>query len=126
MGINPYPSTLKFKRENIKKSLASLGKQVSVAGRLMSLRSHGNVVFADIVDESCKIQLFFQKKSLGEKFKFLKFIDQGDFFEAKGKVIKTVAGEISIDVLDFQLLTKTINPLPSTWFGLKDEEDRWC
>lgn len=125
MGINPYPSTLKFKRENIKKSLASLGKQVSVAGRLMSLRIHGNVVFADIVDESGKIQLFFQKKSLGEKFKFLKFIDQGDFFEAKGKVIKTVAGEISIDVLDFQLLTKTINPLPSTWFGLKDEEDRY-
>jgi lysyl-tRNA synthetase class 2 len=125
MGIDPYPSILKFKREEIKKSLKSFGDKTSVAGRLMSLRSHGNVVFADIVDESGKIQLFFQKKNLRENFKFLKLIDQGDFLSVIGKVIKTVAGEISIDVEDFQLLTKTLNPLPSTWFGLKDEEDRY-
>lgn len=124
-GINPYPSKLKGKREEIAVVKKKLGKQVSVAGRMMAFRAHGNIIFADLKDESGSIQLFFQKKSLGEDFKILKKFDIGDFVWVKGKVFKTEAGETTIDVSDFQLLTKSIRPLPSTWHGLKDEEARY-
>ncbi len=66
-----------------------------------------------------------KKKVLGENFKILKLIDVGDFLAAKGEVFKTIAGEISINVSEFQLLTKSIRPLPSKWYGLKDEEERY-
>jgi lysyl-tRNA synthetase class 2 len=125
LGINPYPSKLDFKREVISEALRMEGKEAGVAGRIMGWRSHGDVVFADLLDESGKMQLFFQKKSLGKDFDLLKLIDIGDFLAAYGKVMKTVAGETSVDVAKFQLLTKSVSPLPSTWFGLKDEEDRY-
>ncbi len=125
LGIDPYPSSLNFERQNISIALKSLSSDISVAGRLLALRGHGNVIFADLVDESGKIQLFFQKKVLGDKFKFLKLLDIGDFVAVKGVVIKTVAGEISIDVEDFQILVKALKQLPSAWYGLKDVEDRY-
>lgn len=125
LGIDPYPSRLKFIRQPIAIAIKSFGVETSVAGRLLSLRGHGNVVFADLVDESGKMQLFFQKKVLNDQFKLLKLIDMGDFISVKGKVIKTVAGEISIDVEELQILVKTLKQLPSQWYGLKDIEDRY-
>ena len=125
IGINPYPSKVKGTPKPISTTLKSMGKTVEVAGRVMGWREHGNVIFADLKDESGEIQLWFQKNSLGEQFKFLKFFDIGDFLYTKGKVTKTSAGEISVDVTDFQLLTKSIRPLPSTWHGLKDIEERY-
>ena len=125
IGINPYPSKVKGTPKPISTALKSMGKTVEVAGRVMGWREHGNVIFADLKDESGEIQLWFQKNSLGEQFKFLKFFDIGDFLYTKGKVTKTSAGEISVDVTDFQLLTKSIRPLPSTWHGLKDIEERY-
>lgn len=125
LGINPYPSKLDFIRQPVSLALKLLGKETSVAGRILGIRGHGNVIFADLVDESGKIQLFFQKKVLSDKFKLLKLIDISDFLAVKGKVIKTVAGEISIDVSDFQMLVKTLKPLPSKWYGLKDVEERY-
>lgn len=124
-GVNPYPSKVSFVRKSVKEALASEDKDVAVAGRIMAWRGHGNLVFADVVDETGKIQLFFQKKVLGDNFKTLKLIDIGDFLAAQGKVFKTVAGEISINVSEFQILTKSLRPLPSTWYGLKDEEERY-
>ncbi len=125
LGINPYPSKVEFKIGPISESLRKEGKEVAVAGRLGSLREHGNIIFTDISDETGKIQLLFQKKQLGDKFKILKLIDSGDFIATSGKVIKTQAGELTVDVVKFQLLTKSIRPLPSEWFGLKDEEERY-
>ncbi len=124
-GINPYPSKINFKRVDISEALDKEGKEVGVAGRILGWRGHGNVIFADLVDESGKMQAFFQKKNLGEDFKPLKLIDIGDFIAVYGKVIKTVAGEISVDVSKFQMLTKALRQLPSTWYGLKDEEERY-
>lgn len=124
-GIDPYPSKLNFDRSDISTALVSLGKNVSVAGRILASRGHGNVVFMDLADESGKMQLFFQKKVLTDKFKTLKLLDLGDFISVKGTVIKTVAGEISIDVEDFQILVKALKQLPSSWYGLKDVEDRY-
>jgi len=131
LGINPYPSKVKGKPmpiSEVRKShsaKASRDDFVEVAGRIMGWREHGNVVFADLKDETGKIQLWFQKNSLGEQFKLLKYFDIGDFIYTKGKVTKTSAGELSVDVSDFQVLTKSIRPLPSTWHGLKDVEERY-
>jgi len=125
LGIDPYPSKLKFDRKSISTALDSFGTEIAVAGRLLSLRGHGNVIFADLVDESGKIQLFFQKKVLNNQFKILKLIDIADFVAVKGKVIKTIVGEISIDISEFQILVKSIKQLPSMWYGLKDVEERY-
>ncbi len=124
-GINPYPSKVKFNLQKISDAREKMGKKVGVAGRIWSWREHGNVIFSDISDESGKIQLFFQKKNLGEKFKILRLFDLGDFLAVEGNVIKTQAGELTVDVSDFQLLTKSIRPIPSVWHGLKDVEERF-
>jgi lysyl-tRNA synthetase class 2 len=125
MGINPYPSQVKGVYEPISVVRDSLDQAKAVVGRVMSWRTHGNVIFADLKDESGKIQLLFQKKNLGDNFKTLKLFDIGDFLWATGKVVKTQAGEITLDTTDFQLLTKSIRPLPSVWHGLKDTEERY-
>lgn len=125
LGINPYPSKAPSKPEKISSVVSTIGKKAVVAGRIWSVREHGNCCFADIKDETGKIQLFLQKKKLGEKFKLVNLLDIGDFVWAKGEVIKTKAGEISLDVADHRILTKSIRPIPSTWHGLKDIEERY-
>jgi lysyl-tRNA synthetase class 2 len=124
-GINPYPSKPKGKPIKISDATQRLDQEVEVAGRIMAWREHGNVIFADLKDETGQIQLWFQKNSLGDNFKTLKLFDIGDILYAKGKVTKTTAGELSVDVSDFQLLTKSIRPLPSKWHGFKDVEERY-
>jgi lysyl-tRNA synthetase class 2 len=127
LGIDPYPARLQFSgRVSAKKALKKLGKNVVVAGRLMAWREHGGSIFSDLEDDSGKVQLFFKKDILGKKkFEFLELLDVGDFIEAKGKVFKTVAGETTVEVKDYNLLTKSIRPLPSKWHGLKDVEERY-
>jgi len=125
MGINPYPSETPGNLQEISKVRDSFGRKVKVAGRIWGFREHGNIVFADIRDSSGQIQLWFQKKKLKDTFKLLRFFDVGDFIFAEGKVIKTKAGEITIDVSSFKMLTKSIRPLPSKWYGLKDVEERY-
>lgn len=125
LGINPYPSKVNGSLKEISMALKLLDKTVEVAGRVMGWREHGNVIFADLKDESGQIQLWFQKNNLSEQFKLLKYFDIGDFLYVKGKVTKTSAGEISIDVSKLQLLTKSIRPLPSTLHGLKEVEERY-
>lgn len=127
LGINPYPSkiNLKGKRIPISESIKQMDNEVLVAGRIMSIRSHGGVCFADLKDSTGNIQLFFQKKLLGEKYSILKLIDSGDFLSVVGIIMKTQAGEVSVLVSEFQLLTKSIRQLPSVWYGLKDTEERY-
>lgn len=127
LGINPYPSKISLSGKYIKISLArgSLGKEVLTAGRIWSIRKHGKVTFMDLKDDTDRVQLLFQEKTLGEKYSNLGLLDSGDFLAVAGKVVKTQAGETTIDVDKFQILTKSIRPLPSTWYGLKDEEERY-
>ena len=127
LGINPYPSkiTLTGKRVKVSTAKDSLGKDVMAAGRIWSIRKHGAVTFMDLKDDSSNIQLLFQKKLLDDKYSVLGLLDNGDFLAVNGSVIKTQAGEVTIDVSDFQLLAKSIRPLPSVWYGLKDEEERY-
>lgn len=125
LGINPYPARCE-KRQTITQALKMMGKKVAVAGRTMSMRGHGGIQFFDLQDESGKIQLVFKKDQLTtQNSQLLTLLDIGDFIDAQGKVFKTDAGEISVAVEDFHLLTKSLRPLPSKWHGLKDIEERY-
>src|SRR3990167_9042257 len=125
LGSNPYPAKSQ-KEVNISDCLKSQGKNVQTAGRVMALRSHGGSTFADLMDESGKIQLLFSKDKLSTvNRELLTLLDIGDFIQVTGKVDKTQAGETTIFASDFELLTKSTRPLPSTWYGLKDIEERY-
>src|SRR3990167_9435493 len=125
LGVNPYPA--KFDRkQTIEESLKMMGKKVTVAGRIRSLRPHGKITFIDIEDSSGKIQILFRQDSIkGDKYDFLTNLDLGDFVGVSGEIIKTQAGEITVDVSELTLLTKSLRPLPSYWYGLKDVEERY-
>lgn len=122
LGIDPYPS--KPSQDFISTGGARRleGESVFVVGRLRSFREHGNVIFADLRDASGQIQLLFQKKTLEDKFKVLKLIDSGDFLGAGGTVTTTQSGEITVDVSHFELLGKSLRPLPDE---LSDTEERY-
>ncbi len=125
LGINPYPSTCN-RKQKIDQALKMMSKKVAVAGRIMAIRGHGGIQFFDLQDESGKIQLVFKKEQLTAKSnKLVALLDIGDFIDAEGEVFKTKAGEVSVLVKEFHLLTKSLRPLPSTWYGLKDVEERY-
>ena len=125
LGIDPYPPTSSFDLTSVAIARNSEGKTLAIAGRIWRWREHGNVIFADLKDSTGQIQLLFQSKKLADKFNVLKFFDVGDFLAVSGEVIKTSAGEITIDVDKFELLSKSLRPLPDDWHGLKDIEDRY-
>jgi lysyl-tRNA synthetase class 2 len=104
----------------------SEGKTVTVAGRIMSKRGQGKVVFSDISDRDGRIQLFIKIDEVGEEnIKSYKTYDLGDIVEATGEVFKTKTEEISIKVKSFQLVCKSLKPLPEKWHGLKDPDLRY-
>ena len=125
LGIDPYPARCQ-RKQTIAQALKMMGKKVAVAGRIMAIRGHGGIQFFDLRDESGKIQLVFKKDQLpATSHKLRALLDIGDFIDAQGKVFKTQAGEISVLVDDFQLLAKSLRPLPAKWYGLKDIEERY-
>lgn len=124
LGINPYPSKSE-KKQSIADCLNSSGKSVKTAGRLIGLRGHGGAVFADLKDQSGQIQIFFSKDKLSKiNNELLTLLDIGDFIDIEGEVGKTQAGQITIFATSFSLLTKSIRPIPSSFYGLKDIETR--
>lgn len=122
-GISPYPATSQRKQTNAE-AREMLSQKVTVAGRLRGLREHGGSAFADLDDQSGRIQLFFARNILKEKFELLKLLDLGDFIEVTGEVFKTQAGEVTVRAEDFTLLTKAIRPLPEKFHGLENIEIR--
>ncbi|MCL4385427.1 MAG: lysine--tRNA ligase [Actinobacteria bacterium] len=98
----------------------------SIAGRIMAIRKHGKATFAVLKDFSGQIQLYLNIKNSGEE-KYNEFLDLdiGDIIGVNGVVFKTHTGELSINVLDFILLSKSIRILPEKWHGLKDKEIRY-
>lgn len=122
---NPYPQPNLEHKNSVKEALEMLDQKATVAGRIMSKRGQGKIMFADLHDRTGKIQVFFQEKTLAEKIKETKLLDLGDIITVSGKVFKTVAGEVTIDVESFQILAKNLRPLPEKWHGLKDVEERY-
>ncbi len=126
LGITPYPARCR-RTQTTAEALKMMGNPpaggVAVAGRIMAIRGHGGIQFLDLRDESGKIQLVFKKEKLSViGSKLLVLLDVGDFIDVSGEIFKTQAGEISVLVSDFHLLTKSIRPLPAKWQGLQDPE----
>ena len=102
------------------------GKVVRVAGRLMSKRGMGKVLFCDLQDNAGRIQLFVKIDEMGEEeFNRFKKNDIGDIVGAEGEVFTTKTGEISIRTSSIQLLSKSLLPLPDKFHGLTDKEIRF-
>ncbi len=134
LGFDPFPARV-MRSMDIKNFLISeeykIGKEVYLAGRIMSIREHGKLLFADLRDTSGKIQLYIKEDILDLKplhglcFKdLLELLDTGDFVEAYGTGTKTQRGEDSLQVLGIKIITKSIRPLPDNWEGLQDQETR--
>ncbi|TAL68114.1 MAG: lysine--tRNA ligase [Bacteroidetes bacterium] len=124
-GINPYPYSYD-KTHNANAILTEfldenpgLLSNVSVAGRLMSIRKMGKATFAHIQDESGKIQVYFKKDDLNEFYEQLKNLDIGDIIGVQGYVFRTRMGEISVHAKDAIVLCKSVKMLPTP----KEETD---
>ena len=102
------------------------GKEVSVAGRMMSRRVMGKASFANVADRNGNIQLYVARDEIGEDpYKAFKKFDIGDIVGVKGSVFKTKTGEISIHVSEITLLVKSLQVLPEKFHGLKDTDQRY-
>ncbi|WP_296730489.1 lysine--tRNA ligase [Anaerovibrio sp.] len=101
-------------------------EEVTVAGRLMAIRGHGKASFSVLMDRSSRIQIYFKLDVLGEdKYKQFKLLDIGDIIGVRGHVFRTRRGELTIRVDDFDLLSKSLRPLPEKFHGLTDTEIRY-
>jgi lysyl-tRNA synthetase, class II len=104
--------------------LEGSGKAISLAGRLTALRDQGNIVFLDLTDETGKFQVVLKKNDL-PRFDFWKSVlDIGDFISATGTLFKTKKGEESVAAKSVAMLSKSLRPLPSEWYGVEDIEIR--
>lgn len=116
--INKYSATSKeeFEAEAV---------LCSLAGRIVALRDFGKAAFAHVQDSTGKIQIYLKKDVLGERYKLLKKIDVGDIIGLKGRLFRTRTDELTVEVETFELLAKSVRPLPEKWHGLKDIETRY-
>lgn len=131
-GYNPYP--YKFEKTASAKELQDKYKNLAdgeetedrykVAGRVMAIRNSG--MFIDLMDDTGKIQIFSHKQNIDpEKIKLLKLVDIGDIMGFEGDIRRTPRGELSIKVVDFEVLTKSLKPLPEKFHGLTDVETKY-
>ena len=142
LGINPYPADLFPVNHTSKRIKAEFkeGKQVVVAGRLMSRRIQGNASFAELQDSEDRIQVYFNRDEIcagDDKTQYntvyKKLLDIGDFIGITGELFTTKVGEQTILVKEFQLLSKALKPLPlpkvdadgNTFDGFTDAEMRY-
>ncbi|MDE7082931.1 MAG: lysine--tRNA ligase [Clostridia bacterium] len=130
-GKNPFVK-VKYETtahsEKIKNNFDSLeGKEVSVAGRLMSRRVMGKASFAHLQDESGLLQIYVRRDDVGEEeyASFKKDYDLGDIVGVKGYVFKTQTGETSVHCTKIEMLSKCLLPLPEKQHGLKDTDIRY-
>lgn len=105
--------------------LATNQQTIFLVGRVKSLRSMGKVAFAHIEDESAKIQIFLKKDEMNaERYAlFLNTVEMGDFVQVEGKLFMTKQNEKTLAVSSWKMLSKSMRPIPSEFYGLKDEEE---
>ena len=105
--------------------LQSRNKEVRVAGRMMAKRVMGKSSFSKIKDGSGEIQLFLSSSELSQEiYDLFKTLDVGDIIWVKGQLFKTKTDELTINVAELELLTKSLRPLPEKYHGLTDTEIR--
>ncbi len=131
-GMNPYPAETGRTHSNkdflsIFSELEKTQISITLAGRIMSRRDQGGIVFADVFDGTERAQVVLKKEDVEEGLfeLFLEVIDTGDFVEFTGAAFITKRGMNSLKVRSWRILTKSIRPIPDEWFGLKDEDERY-
>jgi len=101
-------------------------KEISIAGRIMAQRGHGKAQFGNIMDETGSIQFYAKTDILGESsYSLFNQLHTGDIIGLDGIPFRTKRGELSIKIIKFTLLTKTLRPLPEKYHGLQDKELRY-
>ncbi|HOL54229.1 MAG TPA: lysine--tRNA ligase [Candidatus Paceibacterota bacterium] len=100
-------------------------KKIWIGGRIMSIRFHGGIAFADLRDTSGHLQIVFKKGDTKDFELVNQYLDTSDFVEVKGFPFKTERGAKSLLVEEWRILTKSLRPIPSEWYGLKDAEERF-
>lgn len=135
-GYNPYVNETWDRQdtlESIRKRFEHLQPEqedptiIRTAGRVMTIRRQGKATFADLADETSRMQLYFQHNTIGDKeYDFLKkWVDSGDWIGVVGHPCRTRRGELTVMVTEYRLLSKAIRPLPEKWHGLTDTEIRY-
>jgi len=133
-GVTVYPYTFERRDtvEEIRERFSGIGhekseEEVSIAGRIYIVRQHGKTIFADLGDSGGRVQLYLRKNDLGEEQfdLFRQYVDAGDIIGVVGHVFRTKMGEITVWVDRFELLTKSVCPLPEKFHGLKNVETRY-
>ena len=133
-GVNPYPH--RFDRTHqlgeIRASHGSLEPgtettdEVTVAGRIMLKRDQGKLIFCTLRDRSSDIQLFVSKSVVGDDaFDAINTFNLGDWVGVTGTVMTTRKGELSVKVERFELLSKSVRPMPDKWHGITDPDTRF-
>ena len=133
-GVDPYP--VRFDRTHTAAQVhaaydglepgASTGDAAAVAGRLMLNRDQGKLAFAVLQDGSGRIQLMVDRGTIGDDaYARFQDLDLGDWVGARGEIVKTKRGEVSVKISEFSLLAKAIRPLPEKWHGLSNVELRY-
>jgi lysyl-tRNA synthetase class 2 len=136
MGIQPYAGKFETTSKALlldesygatsKEELEANRVTVTLAGRLVGLRSFGKAAFCHIQDGTGRIQLYVQKNTIGDDLHALfKKLDIGDFIGITGFLFRTKTNELTVDVEKFTLLAKSLRPLPEKWHGLTDVEIRY-
>lgn len=131
LGISPFGQRFAWDHHvaDIRANGAALEESqehLRIAGRIMIIRGHGKAAFAVFRDKTGDIQLYFRKDQLTEtEWKLFKLLDIGDIVGIEGDVFTTHTGELTVRVLSFTLLSKSLRPLPEKWHGLTDKEQRY-
>ncbi len=127
LGINPFPAKAPRTHTATEALQTPEGETVSILGRIMLKRDMGKLTFCQLMDETGRMQAAFKQDEIGlDEYKlFVKKIDSGDIIAVSGSRFVTHAGEQSILVKSWTLLTKSILPLPDKFHGLQDEEIRY-
>ncbi|MBQ3103700.1 MAG: lysine--tRNA ligase, partial [Oscillospiraceae bacterium] len=129
-GMDPFVETkfvVSTHAQEVKDDFDALeGKEITIAGRLMSKRGMGKVSFCDLQDKSGRVQLYARRDEMDtEDYNRFKKYDIGDIVGVKGEVFRTERGEISVRVKEVTLLSKSLLPLPEKFHGLQDKEIRY-
>ena len=121
-GINPYPYSFEVTHE-ITSIDDTIKEKVSIAGRIVAKRKHGGAIFLDLEDFTGKIQLYAKKDNLNENdFELLNMLDLGDLIGVKGNVFRTQKGELTVSIVEFTILSKTVVHVP---IGKKTDEKEY-
>lgn len=128
-GVNPYPSEAQRTHEIIAvldrfAELEGSKETVTIAGRVMSVRGQGGIMFVDLYDGTAKMQALIKKDDVKDFDLFTTTVDASDFIAVTGIALTTKRGEKSIAGGAWQMLAKSLRPVPSEWYGIKDEDER--